>query len=137
MTEKASENTEMSSTAFAQMALRDRVAPPSLGSVKRRITVAMRELNKVADRDRQWKASRVKDAWYADERISLNADEMRDVERVSGLVYAQQEMRTNDQIIAQIDAFMVGHDADFYGAFRTAVRSFFGLPDRSGTAGDR
>lgn len=127
----------MSSTAFAQMALRDRIAPPSLGSVKRRMTVALRELNKVAGRNRQWKASRVKDAWYADERISLDADEVRDIERVSGLTYAQQEMRTNDQLIAQIDAFMVGHDADFYSAFRTAVRSLFGLSDRAGTAGDR
>lgn len=137
MTEFKSEKTEMNSTAFAQMAMQDRIAPPSFGSVKRRITIVMRELNKVAGRDRQWKVSRVKDTWYADERITLNAEEMRDVERVSGLVFAQQEMRTNDEIIAKIDAFMVGHDADFYGAFRTAVRSFFGLPDRSGTAGDR
>jgi hypothetical protein len=137
MTEIKSENTEMNSTAFAQMALQGKVAPPSLGSVKNRLRVAMRELNKAADRNRQWKASRVKDAWYADERITLNADEMRDVERASGLVFAQQEMRTNDELIAKIDAFMVGHDADFYSAFRTAVRSFFGLPDRSGTAGDR
>jgi hypothetical protein len=137
MNEKASEKNEMNSTAFAQGALQNRVAPITVGSIKRRITVAARELNKVAPNDRQWKISRVAAAWYADDRISLNADEMRDIERVSGLVYAQQEMRTNDQIIAQIDAFMVGHDADFYSAFRTAVRSFFGLPDRSGTAGDR
>lgn len=129
MTNIKSENTEMESTAFVQMALRDKIAPPSVGSVKRRITVAARQL--------KWKVSRARDAWYADPRISINAEEMRDVERVSGLVYAQQEMRTNDELIAKIDAFMVGHDADFYSAFRTAVRSFFGLPDRSRTAGDR
>lgn len=132
MTEYKSEKTEMSSTAFAQMALQDRIAPRSLGSVKHRITVAARELNRVARKGRYWKVSRVKDAWYADERISLDADEIRDIERVSGLTYAQQEVRTNDELIAKIDAFMVGHDADFYGAFRTALRSFFGLPDRTG-----
>lgn len=120
----------MSSTAFAQMALQKNLAPMSLGSVKHRITVAARKINNAAPRERQWKVSRVKDAWYADERISLSADEIRDVERASGLTYAQQEMRTNDQLIAQIDAFMVGHDADFYSAFRSAVRSFFGIPDR-------
>ena len=130
MTEIKSETTEMSSAVFAQMALRDRVAPPSIGSVKQRITVAARKLG--------WKVSRAKDVWYADPRISIDADEMRAIERLSGLVYAaQQEVRTNEELIAKIDAFMVGHDADFYGAFRTAVRSFFGLPDRSGTAGDR
>lgn len=130
MTEIKSETTEMGSVAFAQMALRDRVAPQSVGSVKARITVAARKLG--------WKVSRAKDVWYADPRISINADEMRAIERLSGLVYAaRQEMRTNDEIIAKIDAFMVGHDADFYSAFRTAFRSFFGLPDRSGTSGDR
>ena len=129
MTELKSEKSEMGSVAFAQMALRDRVAPPGIGSVKQRINVATRKMG--------WKISRTKDVWYADPRISINADEMRDLERVSGLVYARQEMRTNDELIAKIDAFMVGHDADFYSAFRTAVRSFLGLPDRSGTAGDR
>lgn len=129
MTEIKSETTEMSSAVFAQMALRDRVAPRNVGSVKTRITVAARKLG--------WKLSRTKDVWYADPRISIDADEMRAIERVSGLVYAQQEMRTNDEVIARIDAFMVGHDADFYSAFRTAFRSFFGIPDRSGAAGDR
>lgn len=129
MTNIKSEKTDMHSTTFVQMALRDRIAPPAIGSVKQRINVAARTL--------KWKISRTRDAWYGDPRISINADEMRQVERASGLAYAQQEMRTNEDIIAKIDAFMVGHDADFYGAFRTAVRSFFGLPDRSGTAGDR
>lgn len=126
MNEFRSQENEMSIAVFAQTALRERVAPPSIGSVKQRIHYAARKLG--------WKVSRAKAAWYADERITINADEMCAIERVSGLQYARQEMRTNDQLIAKIDAFMEGHDADFYGAFRSAFRSFLGLPDRSRTS---
>lgn len=113
----------MSSSAFVQMALRTEVAPPAMGSVKTRITHAARKLG--------WSLSRTKDAWYADPRISIDADEMNRVEEVSGLTYARQEMRTNDELIAKLDALMEG-DADFYGAFRAALRSFIGLSDRTG-----
>lgn len=123
MTEKSSEKTEMSSTAFVQMALRDRIAPPRVGSVKKRISHCARQLG--------WTYSRTKDAWYGDPRISIKADEMRDVERVSGLVYAKQEMRTNDELIAKIDALLEGHDADFYSAFRAALCSALSISHRS------
>lgn len=123
MSVKSSEKSEMNSLAFSQKALREEIAPPSFGSVKARITTAARSLG--------WTTTRTRDVWYADPRISINADEMRDLERVSGLAYAREEMRTNDQLIAKIDAFMEGHDADFYSAFRTAVRSFFGVSHRA------
>jgi predicted ATP-grasp superfamily ATP-dependent carboligase len=129
MNELRSQENEMTSAAFAQMALRERVAPPSIGSVKQRIHYAARKLG--------WKYSRAKAAWYADERITIKADEMCDIERTSGLQYTRQEMRTNDKLIAKIDAFMEGHDASFYSAFRTAFRSVLGIPDRARTQGDR
>lgn len=123
MSEFRSEKSEMSSSAFVQMALRSEVAPPALGSVKTRITHAARKLG--------FKTSRTKDLWYADPRVSIDADEMSRVEEISGLTYARQEMRTNDELIAKLDALMEG-DADFYGAFRAALRSVVGLPDRTG-----
>lgn len=125
MSEFTSEKSEMSSVVFVQSALRERIAPPTIGSVKQRIDYAARKMG--------WKFSRVKAAWYADERLKFHVDEMRDVERFSGLQYALQEMRTNDQLIAKIDAFMEGHDADFYSAFRSAFRSVLGLQNRTRT----
>ena len=113
----------MSSVAFAQMALRDRIAPRDKGSVKQRIALAARKLDV--------KESRAKDIWYADPRVSIDADEMQRIEEVSGLVYAKQEMRTNDELIAKLDALMEG-DADFYGAFRAALRSLLVRSDRTG-----
>lgn len=59
-----SEVSEMSSVEFVQFALRDRVAPPVLGQVKARIRHAARKL--------RWSASRTKDAWYADPRITVD-----------------------------------------------------------------
>src|SRR5690606_13463844 len=60
--EKRSEFSEMHSVEFVQYALRERVAPPSIGSVKARLRYASRALG--------WSDSRTKDAWYADPRIS-------------------------------------------------------------------
>ena len=115
MPKSASENSEMSSVEFVQSALRERVAPPSFGSTKARIRHAARSLG--------WSANRTKDAWYADPRISINADELRQIERNTGLRYGQEELRTNDDLIAKASALLVGHEADFYSAFFAALRS--------------
>lgn len=115
MSGKQSEKSKMSSVEFVQHALRERVAPPSFGSIKARIRYASRTLG--------WSASRTKDAWYADPRISINADELREIERKTGLRYAQEELRTNEDLIAHASALLVGHEADFYSAFFAALRS--------------
>jgi hypothetical protein len=131
MSEKSeirAELTEMSSVEFVSYALRERVAPPSLGSVKARLRYASRALG--------WTASRTKDAWYADPRISISADELRAVENKTGLHYGREELRTNDDLIARAEALMAGHEADFYSAFLAALRSVAGAAHRSRTSRD-
>lgn len=127
MSNNRSEKNEMPNSAqsleFVQNALRERIAPPRVGSVKARINKAARDLG--------WTVTRTRDAWYADPRVSINADEMCQVERKSGLQYARKEMRTNDDLIAKIDALMDSQDEAFYSAFRTALRSVLGVRDRS------
>lgn len=113
MLEKSEKASEMSSVEFTQFALRERVAPRSVGSVKARIGHASRRLG--------WGFSRTKDCWYADPRISISADEIKKIEQATGLEYGREELRTNEELIARCEA-MVG-DADFLSAFLTALRS--------------
>lgn len=127
MSEKSSEKSEMSSAEFVQYALRSHIAPPASGSVKMRIRSAARSLG--------WSFSRTKDAWYADPRISINADEMRAIEERTGLQYGREEIRDIDALIAQADALLDGTDADFHRPFVAAFRAFIGALDRPRTGG--
>lgn len=127
MSENRSEKSEMSSVEFVQYAMRDRVAPPRVGATKARIRHASRALG--------WSYSRTKDAWYADPRISINADELREIENATGLRYAQEELRTNEDLIAQASALLVGHETDFYSAFFAALRALARPANRTGTEG--
>lgn len=127
MSEKSSEKSEMSSAEFVQYALRSHIAPPASGSVKTRIRSAARSLG--------WSFSRTKDAWYADPRISINADEMRAIEERTGLQYGREEIRDIDALIAQADALLDGTDADFHRPFVAAFRAFIGALDRPRTGG--
>lgn len=120
MSEKLSEKSKMSSVEFAQYALQGRVAPPSLGSVKARLRHARTIMGR-----REWTANRVKDCWYADPRISPNADEIRDLEEVTGLRYGREELKELDRYIARADALLAGPDADFHRPFVDAFRSFY------------
>jgi hypothetical protein len=126
MPKKVSEKSEMSSVEFCQRALREHVAPPQIGSVKTRLRHAARRLN--------WSANRVKDAWYADPRISPSADEIRDLETLTGLRYGRQELREVDAYIARAEILLGNTDADFHGPFIAAMRAFFGALDRPGAA---
>lgn len=119
MSEKLSEKSEMSSVEFAQYALQGRVAPPSLGSIKARLRHARAILGR-----RQWSANRVKDCWYADPRICPSADEIRDLEEITGLRYGREELREIDDLISQADALLEGADPDFHSPFVAAMRSF-------------
>lgn len=113
----------MSSVEFVQYALRDKVAPPAIGSVKARQRHTQRRLG--------WSESRIKDAWYADPRIAIKADEIRLIEETTGLRYGKQELQTIDAYISRASALLEGQDADFHRPFVAAMRAFFGALDRS------
>lgn len=121
----------MTTAEFAQFAMTDRIAPKSMGSVKVRLPYAQSVLGR-----RGWTANRVRDLWYRDPRASApNWDEINDLEQITGLEYARQELRTNDQLISQADALLEGVHADFHRPFVAALRAFIGALDRTGTRG--
>lgn len=126
MDEKKSSENEMSEIAWASEQLRERVAPR--GSVKERVRSAARALD--------WKYSRTKAVWYADERVALKAKELRRIEEVTGIEYGRKERREVEALISRADALLMGNDPDFHGPFVAAVRAFFGALDRTGTGGE-
>jgi hypothetical protein len=126
-----SEKNRMSSVEFAQFALREGVAPPTIGSLKARLRHATHVM-----RRRNWSANRVKDCWYADPRIRPDADEIRDLEDITGLRYGKQELSEIDALISQAGALLNSQDPDFHGAFVAAIRAFAGSLHRTGTKGD-
>lgn len=127
MPEFKEEKSKMSSVEFVQCALRERVAPPSFGSTKARLRHATRTL--------RWSANRTKDAWYADPRISISADELREVEEKSGLQYGRKELREIDSYIAKATALLESEDPDFHRPFVDAMRAFYRALARPGTEG--
>lgn len=131
MSEKKSEKPKMSSVEFAQYALREGIAPPTLGSLKARLRHATHVM-----RRKNWSANRVKDCWYADPRIRPDADEIRDLEQLTGLKYGKQELTEIDALISRAGALLNSQDADFHSAFIAAVRAFTGSLHRPGTKGD-
>ena len=90
---------KMSTVEFCQNALRDRIAPPSIGSVKTRINAAARKLG--------WSISRTKDVWYADPRVSISADELHAIEKKTGVYYGREEARELDREIERATALLV------------------------------
>lgn len=122
MSEKTSEKSEMSTVEFGQQALQTRIAPPSLGSVKRRIQVAARELG--------WSYTRTRDVWYADERVSMKPQELFRIEAISGLQYARQEVRKHDAAIERANALLHGQDPHLVRTVVAAVFAALGLSDR-------
>lgn len=120
MSEISREISEMCAVEFTQYALRNHVAPPTMGSVKARQRHASRKLG--------WTPNRTKDAWYGDPRISISADEIKKIEEVTGLRYGREELRTIDELISRADALLDGPEASFYrpfvDAFRAMARAF-------------
>lgn len=122
MSEYRSEKSEMSTVEFCQRALRDEIAPRSIGDVQTRIRQAARAIG--------WSYTRTKDTWYADPRISIKPEELFRIEAVSGLTYAREEMRKNDEAIERANALLAGEDARFIRTMVTALREALGLRDR-------
>ncbi|MDX0182561.1 hypothetical protein GOC16_17150 [Sinorhizobium meliloti] len=118
------EKSEMSTTVeFCQFALRERIAPPAIGSVKQRIVYAARKTG--------WSQSRTRDIWYADPRVSIKADQLIQIEALSGLAYARQEVRKNDDAIARATVLLGGEDAHLVRSIIAAVRSALGIRHRA------
>lgn len=113
----------MNATAeFVQSALQGHVAPKALGPVKVRLPHAQGVMKR-----RGWTANRVRELWYLDPRASEPKwREIHDIEEITGLTYARQELRTNDDLIRQADALLEGVHADFYGPLVAALRAFTG-----------
>ena len=127
MSDKSSEAPEMSAVEFTSYALRNHVAPPGIGSVKARLRHAARTLG--------WAPSRVRDAWYADDRMAIRADEIRQIERKTGLQYGRAELRTNQELIDSATAILGTVDPDFHGPFIAAIRALAGAFNRTGIEG--
>jgi hypothetical protein len=123
MSEKPSEKSEMSTVDFCQRALRDEIAPRSIGDVQTRIRKAARDLG--------WSYTRTKDTWYGDPRISIKPEELFRVEAVSGLAYAREELRKNDRAIERATALLGGEDAHLIRTMVAAVFSAIGLHHRA------
>ena len=122
----------MTTAEFAQFAMQEHIAPPAMGSVKTRLGHVQRVLQR-----REWTANRVRDLWYQDPRASAPKwEEISDLEQLTGLEYARQELRTNDQLISQADALLEGVHEDFYGPLVAALRAFAGAFHRTGTKAD-
>lgn len=119
MSEYRSEKSEMSTVDFCQKALREEIAPPSIGSVLARIRYASRRLG--------WSYTRTKDAWYADPRMSIKPEELFRIEAVSGLTYARQEVRKHDAAIERANALLDGQDPNLVRTVVAAVFAALGI----------
>jgi len=128
MSETTKEKPEVSELAFASNAMRQRIAPPALGSVKERINRAAAAL--------RWSSSRTRDVWYADPRVSIKPRELRKIEEIAGVVYGRKELSEIDAIISRADALLMGTDPDFVRPFIAALRALVGAADRTGTEGE-
>lgn len=99
MRKSCRKNPKMSTVEFCQNALRTRIAPPSVGSVKSRIASAARALG--------WSVSRTKDVWYADPRVSIDSDELHVIEAKAGIEYGREEARELDREIEHATELLV------------------------------
>ncbi|MBB4063654.1 hypothetical protein [Gellertiella hungarica] len=116
MSENRLEKSEMSSVEFASTALKRHVAPRDCAdSVKERIRIAARKLG--------WSFSRTKDVWYADPRVSIDADELRAIEDAARVRYAREQFHSIDELIAEAEALLAGPEADFYRPLVTGFRA--------------
>lgn len=135
MSEKSSEKSEMSAVEFMQFGLQSKVAPPHLGSVKTRLrhatSVMLKHDRKQANRKKRWTANRVKDIWFADERVSPRADEIRDVEVITGLRYGREELHETDDLIAACETLLAGPKENLAGALASMLRAVAGAAHRS------
>ena len=120
-------NPKMSTVEFCQRALRTRIAPPSVGSVKSRITAAARDLG--------WSISRTKDVWYADPRVSIDGAELYEIETKAGIQYGREEARELDREIEHATSLLVAMQAGSPRTLAHALVEAARILARTGTQG--
>lgn len=125
MSEKPSENSEMSEIAFVSEQLKMHVAPASLSShIGERVRAAAITL--------RWSHSRTKDIWYADERVSIKPRELRQIEEITGVRYGREELAEIDALITRADTILVDQGPRSNSPIIAALRALVGAFDRPG-----
>ena len=125
MSEKSSENSEMSELAFASEQLRLNIAPASVSShIGERVRAAAITL--------RWSQSRTKDIWYADPRVSIKPRELRQIEEMTGVRYGREELADVDALISRADALLVDRNPRGGSPVLAALRALVGAVDRAG-----
>lgn len=115
----------MTELVWSSQMMREVIAPPgSADSKGERLHRAARRLG--------WKYSRAFAVWYADERVSLKPRELRQIEELTGVKYAQEELKQIDRLIAEADAHLMGQPENLRGAIIAALRSLASALDRPG-----
>lgn len=123
MSEKHSENSEMSEIDWASTQLQERIAPASLSShVGERVRAAAMAL--------RWNPSRTKDIWYGDPRVSIKPRELRQIEELAGVRYGHAELSEIDQIIARADFILARQGSGGGSPVLAALRALVGAADR-------
>lgn len=126
MSEKSSENSEMSEVAFASEMLKTAIAPASISShIGERIRAAAVTL--------RWSQSRTKDIWYEDPRVSIKPRELRQIEEMTGVRYGREELANIDALISRADALLVDENPRVGSPVLAALRALVGAFDRPGT----
>ena len=124
MSEKPSENSEMSEIAFASTQLKS-IAPPSVSShIGERVRAASIKLG--------WSHSRTKDIWYADERVSIKPRELRKIEEITGVRYGREELAEIDAFISRADTILADESPRSNSPVLAALRALVSAFDRPG-----
>lgn len=114
----------MSVSSFCVSMMRERIAPPSVGSVKARINIAARRL--------RWSATRATSIWYGDPRATISGEELADIESLTGVKYARKELEENDELERRIASLIGGENPPLYRLLVAAIREALGDMDRTG-----
>lgn len=109
---------KMSTTQFTQTAIREYIAPPMFDGelAKSRIDRAARKLG--------WSQSRTISAWNGCPKMRVWADELAQIEQLTGLSYARKEHEEITKLISNADRLLDSTDPDFHSAFTNAFREF-------------
>jgi len=129
MSDKSSEFGEMSALIECQSMMRQLARPAEPGeSVK---AVLLRVCRKLPG----WSYSRVRDVWYADDRVRVSGDELRDIERAArdaaNEKAAKDEFKQLDARIARLEAQLALADEDFHRPSIDALGEMARRPDRT------
>lgn len=134
MSEKASENKEMSDVAECQELIQE-MFPADLGKVKERVRTAARKLG--------WPYSRTKDIWYGDarridgfEKEQLKAAQIKREAEAERKVASAEYRKLLDRI-ERLERRLADVDEGQSGPYRDALEQSVRRPGALGRSGDR